>query len=431
MKPSHLQKTSKWWLLGFVNSEAIDVNMFMSGARNAKIVGLCALANFINAADRVIMPIAVVPMSEAFNWNLQVQGWLLSAFAWGYISSQVIGGKAAQKFRGKTVLLVAVTVWSAATFLTPICAEIFGLLILSRAVLGFAEGFCLPTIFHIFANNIHENERSRAFGWLVALGSVGQMLASIICPHLSWPMMFYTFGALGFMWVAVWIVFYKDDFVSNQQEDLIPPKVDTRATVRWTSYISHRALWAIYMAHFAMNWSNYVIMTWLPTYLQRELGADPKDISLTALPYVMNSFIGVLAGYYADSLISRKQWTVLSVRRLMTSIGLLGPALFILLFCYVDNIGLAVCFVSISLGLCACNSSGHISNHADVAPSQAGVTFAVSNTLATIPGLTAGPLTAAIVEYSSTWYPVFITASGVNIVGALIYYSQSSASQIL
>ena len=38
-------------------------------------------------------------------------------------------------------------------------------------------------------------------------------------------------------------------------------------------------------------------------------------------------------------------------------------------------------FVSLSMGLSACNSSGHLSNHADVAPNHAGVTFAISNTL--------------------------------------------------
>lgn len=38
-------------------------------------------------------------------------------------------------------------------------------------------------------------------------------------------------------------------------------------------------------------------------------------------------------------------------------------------------------FVSISMGLCACNSAGHLSNHADIAPNHAGVTFAVSNTI--------------------------------------------------
>ena len=59
------------------------------------------------------------------------------------------------------------------------------------------------------------------------------------------------------------------------------------------SYVSHRGLWAIYAAHFAMNWSNYIVLSWLPTYLQRHLGANAKDISFTALPYVMNSLIGV------------------------------------------------------------------------------------------------------------------------------------------
>jgi hypothetical protein len=47
------------------------------------------------------------------------------------------------------------------------------------------------------------------------------------------------------------------------------------------------------------------------------------------------------AGHFADSLIQNR-WTVLSVRRLMTAIGLLGPGLFMLLFISVDNLLLAV-----------------------------------------------------------------------------------------
>ncbi len=47
------------------------------------------------------------------------------------------------------------------------------------------------------------------------------------------------------------------------------------------------------------------------------------------------------AGHFADYLIQNR-WTVLSVRRLMTAIGLLGPALFMLLFISVDSLLLAV-----------------------------------------------------------------------------------------
>ncbi|XP_072023745.1 sialin-like isoform X2 [Amphiura filiformis] len=341
-----------------------------------------------------------------------------------------MGGKAAQRFGGKYTLAIAVTVWSLATFFTPSIASSLNVLTLARIILGFAEGFCLPTIFHIFATAVPVEERSRAFGYLVALGSVGQTLSSMICPQLSWPNMFRSFGILGFIWVAIWIFFYRDDDAVDDPEMLLRPTVDTKNTVRWTSYLSHRSLWAIYVAHFAMNFSNYIVLSWLPTYLQRHLGANALDVSFTAMPYIMNSLIGVVAGHYADSLIAKK-WTVLSVRRLMTSIGLLGPALFLMLFGSVDSLALALSFVSISLGLCGCNSSGHMSNHPDVAPNHAGITFAISNTLATIPGLVCGPFTAAVVEYTGYWYPVFVMSSGVNIFGAIVYMSQSSASQVL
>ena len=47
------------------------------------------MANFINAADRVVMPIAIIQMTDQFKWDLHGQGWVLSAFAVGYMSSMV------------------------------------------------------------------------------------------------------------------------------------------------------------------------------------------------------------------------------------------------------------------------------------------------------------------------------------------------------
>ena len=47
----------------------------------------------------------------------------------------------------------------------------------------------LPTVFHIFAHTVPVEERSRAFGYLVAAGSVGQTVAALVrmCikPHIS------------------------------------------------------------------------------------------------------------------------------------------------------------------------------------------------------------------------------------------------------
>ena len=38
----------------------------------------------------------------------------------------------------------------------------------------------LPTIFHIFSHVIPCEERSRAFGYLIAFGSIGQTVASLV-----------------------------------------------------------------------------------------------------------------------------------------------------------------------------------------------------------------------------------------------------------
>lgn len=398
--------------------------------KTSSTIALCALANFINAADRVIMPIAIIQMSAEFKWDLHSQGWILSAFAIGYMSSMLIGGSAAKRYSGKNILTLAVFMWSLSTFITPCFDGSIYLLVFLRVLLGVGEGLGLPTIFHIFAHTIPVEERSRAFGYLVAMGSVGQTVAALVCPHLSWKWMFFSFGSLGFVWVLFWVIFYREVRGPLEEEFIQPPKVPN-STARWIEFISHWPLWSIYIAHFSMNWSNYIIMQWLPTYLARNLSAETHDIMFTAVPYLMNSLVGVVAGHFADALITHK-WTVLSVRRLMTCIGLLGPGIFLLFFSSVSNLALAVLFVSLSMGLSACNSSGHLSNHADIAPNHAGITFAISNTLATIPGIMCGPLTAELVTQShGRWFPVFIIAAGVNFVGAVIYQSQSAASQVL
>ncbi|CAF2331387.1 unnamed protein product [Rotaria sp. Silwood2] len=402
----------------------------------SRTVTLCSLANFINAADRAIMPIAIIPMAKEFNWNLRLQGYILSSFPIGYLTSQLFAHMFVRRFGTKVVLALAVFTWSLVTFATPFLAPVPFFLICSRIALGFGEGLALPTIFHIFSNYVPMEERSRSFSYLIALGSVGQTFAALVCPHIAWRIVFFVFGLMGFFWTFMWIVTYRDvaltlGNIGNDEAFIHPSSKLGNKNYRWTEFISHWPLWAIYIAHFAMNWSSYIVMVWLPSYLTKTFDADPTSLSFTAFPYVMNCLLGVAAGHFADSLIQNR-WTVLSVRRLMTAIGLLGPGLFMLLFISVDNLLLAVVFISISMGLSACNSAGHLSNHADIAPNHAGITFAISNTLATIPGILAGPVTAELVVAShGRWFPVFILASGVNFVGAIIYQSQSASTQIL
>ena len=108
---------------------------------------------------------------------------------------------------------------------------------------------------------------------------------------------------MGIIWVIVFIMFYHEVEDSSSEDDEVllvkesnngfngmPP---FKRNIRWQRFVTLWPLWAIYVAHFAMNWTNYIIMQWLPTYLVTNLGANKESISLTAVPYVINSLVGV------------------------------------------------------------------------------------------------------------------------------------------
>lgn len=45
------------------------------------------------------MPIAIIPMTEEYRWTLLWQGWILSAVALGYITSQVSAVRSGYDFK--------------------------------------------------------------------------------------------------------------------------------------------------------------------------------------------------------------------------------------------------------------------------------------------------------------------------------------------
>ncbi|VDP16251.1 unnamed protein product [Soboliphyme baturini] len=117
----------------------------------SRLVCLCSLANFINAADRVLMPIAILGLAKEYGYSLYQQGWILSAFPAGYISSQIAGSCAGAQFGGHRLLAFIVFMWSVSTLVTPKLPSLYSLLI-ARVVLGIGEGLgmgCLLSVMFI------------------------------------------------------------------------------------------------------------------------------------------------------------------------------------------------------------------------------------------------------------------------------------------
>ncbi|KRZ27599.1 putative anion transporter 4, chloroplastic [Trichinella pseudospiralis] len=411
----------------------------------SNLVYMCCIANFINAVDRIIMPIAIVELAEEMKYGIYQQGWVLSAFSAGYIGSQILSSCIGAQWNGYGLLGFVVLLWSVSMLVTPYVASSFPLLMFSRLLLGLGEGLGLPTIYKLFAEDVPSEKRSTAFSYLSSFASIGQTMALVCCPHLHWRWPFYLFGMVGIVWCIAWWRFlrYAPILPFEQTSHMMK---SFNLIKCWRVFFCSPQLLCVYVAHFCMNWTSYVIMHWLPVYLRMAFNADNSILSFTCLPYAFNSIFGIgkqfffLFDYYclsviqkiwvgpaADWLINKRKLRVVRVRQLCTVIGLAVPAVFLICFSVLDHVGLSLLVVSLCMGFLAFNSVGHLSSHADLCRTYAGVSFAISNTLATLPGLVVGPLTADFVMQSSgRWGPVFILAAMLNLVGSVIYLNYSS-----
>jgi MFS family permease len=100
------------------------------------------------------MAVAIIPMAKEFNWSEKTQGSILSAFYFGYLFTQIVGGVTSRLVGGKLVLYVGICGWSCLTLLMPFAAALatkywIGILIIARVLLGIFEGVNFPGITHL------------------------------------------------------------------------------------------------------------------------------------------------------------------------------------------------------------------------------------------------------------------------------------------
>jgi len=402
--------------------------------RRFVVVGLCCAAIFVCYLDRVNISVAIIPMSEAMGWAPDEQGLALSAFFIGYIATQVLGGRLADKHGGKAVLATGLLLWSVATLLTPPAAAAgFATLIVVRILMGIGEGVAFPAVYSIYGRWVPKGEKARVIGLTYAAIPLGSVMALLLTPWIilrfGWEWAFYSFGLLGVIWYLFWqplVTSYPADHprISPEERETIARDMlpgDNHASPPWRALLSSTAVWAIIVAHFCANWGTYVLLAWLPTYVNRGLGVDFSEIGmLSAIPYA-SAFIGFsLTGGLADRLL-RSGWKPTRVRKVMQSVGFGGPCLMLLLVGYVDNAATAILLMTLGNLFLSFSAGGYAVNHLDVAPRYAGTLMGFSNTAGTIPGIVGVAVSGYILAWTDSWLLVFQVAAAVYLFGMLFY----------
>jgi MFS family permease len=406
-----------------------------------RVVALCFAAIFLCYIDRVNISVAIIPMAKQFGWDKTAQGTVMSAFFIGYLLTQIAGGWLADRFGGKPVLAGGVVVWSLFTALTPpAAAGGFAALIAARIGMGVGEGVSFPSIYSLFSRWVPAQERSRAVGLVFSAIPLGTVFALTVTPwiviHFGWPWAFYSFAALGVFWVAIWQAQVTS---SPEQNPRVSPAelrqvqgdagaASTRPPL--SALLGSTAVWAIIVCHFCNNWSGYVLLSWLPTYLNERLDVDLASVGLFAMAPSIVSFLCLnAAGAAGDALLARGISTR-TVRKLMQTIGFGAIATALLIVPHVSSAPLAIVVLCASSALGAAVAAGFGTNHLDIAPRHAGFVMGLSNTAGTLPGVIGVPLSGWIVEATGSWELVFQVAAGVKIFGLLFYLAFAKGEKL-
>jgi ACS family sodium-dependent inorganic phosphate cotransporter len=84
-----------------------------------------------------------------FQWDEYQQGLILSSYYWGYLTSQIPGGRISEIFSAKWAMFTAILLNSIGTLLTPVAAQSEPLLMFLRVVEG-AGGVSVIHIYYLY-----------------------------------------------------------------------------------------------------------------------------------------------------------------------------------------------------------------------------------------------------------------------------------------
>ena len=406
-----------------------------------QLIAYSTLAVIICYIDRVNISVAIIPMQEQFGWSDSQVGFIFSSFYIGYMLTMALGGYLSDKFGGKLVLGYGVVMWSIFTILTPLAAHNgFFALFIMRVLMGIGEGVTFPAWQSLYARWIPFKERTRAIAFTnsgISIGTIiGYIGTQMIIISLGWEWAFYIFGIVGLVWFIFWnrnVSSYPAEHkkISSKELEYISenaPSSEPAKKIPLKDLLLNKPFLAIVAATFSNNWSLFVFLSFLPKFIDNELGIDLESRIFVIL-IIIPSIISVLAlnagGFLADKMI-RNGMKVVKVRKIVNSIGFFGSAFCLFLIPLFESISIIIILICITNLFTGAAAGGFGVNHADIGPNSTGTLVGVASTFGMIAGILGNAVSGLVLEITNSWTLIFYIAASLIVMGGLIYLLYAS-----
>jgi len=260
---------------------------------------------------------------------------------------------------------------------------------------------------------------------------VGAILAPFIVPIITilwgWQMAFILTGLLTFVWLAVWLIWYRRprEMTSLSAQELAYIESDPQEAQRpvpWSKLLSTRQTWAYVLGRFIIDPVWWTFLFWLPDFFSKRYGVDLKHYGppLVAI-YVMADIGSVLGGWRSSSLI--KRGVALGRARKMAMLACAVCALPVAGAMHAANIWLAVAVIGLA---CACHQGFSANLYAlpsDLFPRwAAGSIVGLGGLSGALGGMMMSLYAANVLQTIGSYTPIFIFASLAYLFALLVVH---------
>ena len=417
---------------------------------------ICALLFFaatVNYIDRQVLGILKPTLTAEFGWSELDYGWIVFAFQTAYAIGLLFVGRLMDRFGTKKGFAVSITVWSLAAIAhawalpigvaaaallnffgyvstTTAFASVLGFMIV-RFVLGLGEAGNFPASIKTVAEWFPKKERALATGIFNSGTNVGALATPLLVPlivlYWGWWEAFIITGAIGFLWLAFWLIIYKRP---EEHKRLSPAElayiqsdpVEPAIKIPWKRLFPHRQTWAFAIGKFMTDPIWWVYLFWLPDFLQKQHGLDLKTFGLPIAVIYIIADVGSIGGGWLSSKMIKMGWSINRSRKTAMLICALA-VIPIVIASTTSSLWLAVVLIGIAAAAHQGWSANIFTIASDMFPKQAvGSVVGIGGMFGAIGGMCISPLVGYILQTTGSYVPIFIIAASAYLIALLIIH---------
>jgi ACS family glucarate transporter-like MFS transporter len=391
------------------------------------------LGILINYLDRVNISQSIIVITKGFRLSDLQKGWVLSAFAIGYVAMMMVGGYAVFKLGARVALTISMLLLSVASVCCGLSFSFFTLL-LCRLLVGIFEAPVYPAFASISGIWFPKQERVKAIGFFDIGSYVGVGFATLVIvlliTYFNWRVSFIFSGLLTLLWAVTWFYYYRDTPATHPsitKAELLHitqgVQQEKPRKISWVKYLGNRKVIGISIGFFCFNYLKSFYLTWLPTYMVEAKGIKLLSFGLVgSIPIVFAIAGEIFTAYMMDKLIAKGNRATL-VKKTPICLGMILSTI-IIFSLFTASAVLILVLLTLSYIFLVSASVGIWSIPEELAASKKEISIigSIQNTFSNIAGIIAPVVTGYFYGRTNSFLIPFVISIIVSLVGSLSYW---------